>query len=454
MFVEPQSPSAGGPPDRLGSGDEFDALSLGEIERRIGRLAADINAATCRWLLLVAEFDRRAGHERFGFVSCASWLAWRCSLTGRAAREQLRVARCLSGLPRIRAAFETGRLSYSKVRALTRVAEVSMEAELLELAEHASAAQLERIVRGYRRATTNDAVLAQERRHLSTRWEEDGTLSVRGSLPGEEGALLLKALEIAHAELREEDLADAAADGRERSSIPRRTNADALLALAESAIASGVRPAAGGDRHQVVVHVDVAAQEANPGDAGGTLADGVTIAPETTRRLACDASVVTLVERAGEPVSVGRKTRTVPPSLRRALRSRDGGCRFPGCERDRYVDAHHIEHWARGGETSLDNLVELCRHHHRLVHEGGFSVELRGAELVFRRPGGRIIEATPRLPAAQALAGSRDGAADPFPLSAGESMDLDLAVWGLACRWERAGSGSNEAIRFSDSLPP
>jgi hypothetical protein len=374
MFVEPTSPPIGSQAGQRGRDAGLEGLSLGQLERRIAHLAADINAATCRWLLLIAEFDRRCGHERSGFVSCSSWLAWRCSLTARAAREQLRVARSLAELPRIRAAFGSGRLSYSKVRALTRVAGPAMEAELLELAEHASAAQLERIVRGYRRATAEDAELARERRHLSTRWEDDGTLSVRGNLPGEEGALLLKALELVRARLRDEDLADAAADGRERSKLPRRSNADALLALAESAIASGVSPAAGGDRHQVVVHVDVAAPGAGAGDGAGTLEDGVTIAPETTKRLACDASIVTLVERAGEPVSVGRKTRSVPPSLRRALRKRDGGCRFRGCGRGRYVDAHHIEHWAEGGATSLDNLVQLCRHHHRLVHEGGFTV--------------------------------------------------------------------------------
>ena len=81
-----------------------------------------------------------------------------------------------------------------------------------------------------------------------------------------------------------------------------------------------------------------------------------------------------LLERAGRPLSVGRKTRSVPPALRRALASRDRGCRFPGCTNHRTVDAHHIQHWANGGATSLDNLVQLCRHHHRLLHEGGYTV--------------------------------------------------------------------------------
>jgi hypothetical protein len=95
--------------------------------------------------------------------------------------------------------------------------------------------------------------------------------------------------------------------------------------------------------------------------------------------------------RAGRPLSVGRKTRSIPPALRRALRTRDRGCRFPGCTSSCSVDAHHIEHWADGGATSLDNLVELCHHHHRLLHEGDYTVSTSGTGFVFRRPDGREL---------------------------------------------------------------
>jgi hypothetical protein len=97
-------------------------------------------------------------------------------------------------------------------------------------------------------------------------------------------------------------------------------------------------------------------------------------------------------------LSVGRKTRTIPPALRRALRSRDRGCRFPGCTSSCSVDAHHVEHWANGGQTSLENLVELCRHHHRLIHEGGYTVTKAGKRFVFRRPDGRELRRMPRPP--------------------------------------------------------
>jgi hypothetical protein len=164
--------------------------------------------------------------------------------------------------------------------------------------------------------------------------------------------------------------------------------------MADTVLTTGAMERRGGDRFQVVVHVDTEALRSGDGDA--ELPDGTPLTAEAARRLTCDASLVPLLERAGKPLSVGRKTRSIPPALRRALASRDRGCRFPGCNSTRGIDAHHIEHWADGGTTSIDNLVELCRHHHRLLHEGGYSVSGRGGRLVFRRPDGRELRAVPR----------------------------------------------------------
>jgi hypothetical protein len=122
------------------------------------------------------------------------------------------------------------------------------------------------------------------------------------------------------------------------------------------------------------------------------LKDGHVLAIETARRLACDASLVGLVEdENGEPLNVGRKTRSISPALNRALRSRDGGCRFPGCDRRLFVEGHHVVHWANGGETKLSNLILLCGFHHGLVHEGGFGLEVTDGVFVFTRPDGSII---------------------------------------------------------------
>jgi hypothetical protein len=217
------------------------------------------------------------------------------------------------------------------------------------------------------------------------------------------------------------------------SAEPRPTNADALAAVADSALAAVGGGRSGGERHQVVLHVDEAALS-GAGAGGCELADGPAIAPETARRLACDSSVVRVSERGGDALSVGRKTRSIPSALRRALQRRDRGCRFPGCENRRFVDAHHVRHWAHGGETRLDNLVLLCRRHHRLVHESGYSVEpVWGDELRFRDPSGAPIPGIPRPPPGdldRLLEANRRLVvdADTYKSGAGDRMDLDLTV--------------------------
>lgn len=432
--------------------------SIAELGREITQLASHIHAATCRWLALIAEFDAREGWADWGCRSCAEWVSWRCGVAPVAAREHVRVARRLAELPLVRAAFAEGRLSYSKVRALTRVEEVEREQDLLELASHATAAQLERLVRAYR------GVVAVERaahdghadRWLTWDYDDDGSVRLRGRLPAEEGALVIAALEAAREQARTEATttrasAEAQASGEASGAgesaageagvvdasaeAPRLTaaeaRADALVAMAETLLATGPAARHGGDRHQVVVHVDAATLRGRTRGDRCELDSGAPLAAETARRLACDAAVVPLIERAGQPLSVGRKTRSIPPALRRALASRDRGCRFPGCTADRFVDAHHIQHWAHGGATSLENLVQLCRHHHRLLHEGGYAVGEDEGRLTFRRPDGRRVVACPRPPRGHP---DRLGTPRAIPpdacrsLSEGQRMDLDMAV--------------------------
>ena len=187
------------------SNADLEALSVERLEDEICELAAHIWAATCRWLCLLAEFDRREGWKESACVSCAQWLSWRCGLAPGAAREQLRVARRLSELPKIRAAFARGELSYSKVRAVTRVASAKTEEDLLMLAQHATAAQLERLVRTYRGIVVSE--IAEQNRSYRERelvwfWDDDGSLVIHGRLPAEDGALLLRALEAGRHELR------------------------------------------------------------------------------------------------------------------------------------------------------------------------------------------------------------------------------------------------------------
>ena len=157
--------------------------------------------------------------------------------------------------------------------------------------------------------------------------------------------------------------------------------------MAREALSGGGESTGVQDNYQVVVHVDASALNGKGGEADLPLS--------TVRRLCCDGGVVSLVEDAdGEPLNVGRKQRTVPTSIKRALLARDRRCTFPGCHHERFVDAHHIVHWAEGGETSLDNLTLVCTHHHRLLHEGGFSIQRhRDGRHYFARPDGRPVEA-------------------------------------------------------------
>ena len=446
-------------------------LPLELIEREITQLASHIHAATCRWLGLVAEFDRREGWAQWGCRSCAHWISWRCSIAPVAAREHVRVARRLERLPLIRAAFARGELSYSKVRALSRVEDVEREEELLGLARDATAAQLERILRAYRGVVAVETVAAgaPPDRYLSWREDDDGALLLRARLPAEEGALVLAALRAAEERLALGDgaepeqgptpihdtrpagatdwCADAAAAGNgalegagEGASAEAPTlsarRADALVLMADTLLADGAAQRTA-DRFQVVVHVDADMLRDNSSAGRCETETGAPLAVETARRLACDAGIVPLLEQGGQPLSVGRKTRAVPPALRRALASRDRGCRFLGCHERRFVDAHHLQHWARGGHTALENLVQLCRHHHRLLHEGGFTVTGDpDGRLCFRRPDGRPVPAVPTQPPGCAGELARQHrrrtlaiAADAcVPGWAGERLDLGAAV--------------------------
>ncbi len=381
------------------------------VAQEIVDLAGRLAATTCRWLLLIAEFDRRCGWHEAGQRSCAEWVAWHCAVAPGLAREHVRVARGLESLPRTTALFARGELSYSKVRALTRLDDVEQEEEVLRLAAHATAGQLERIVAGFRgvAAQERDAHEARAGRFLALRPREDGTVEIRGRLAAEEAAVLEAALD----EFRRQLRAEGPAPGTEPGELPeaepddaplwreqdrqRATSVDALVRLADAALAAGVaRGRTAPERHQVVVHVELGSGTVAPPPA--RLPDGTALAPTVLRRLCCDGTTTTLLEREGTAIDVGRRARTVPPAMRRAVTARDGGCRFPGCQATQHLDAHHVEHWLDGGATSADNLTLLCRRHHTALHEGGFTIAAgEGGEHVYRRPDGRELPRHPAL---------------------------------------------------------
>jgi len=455
-----------------GSSSPSASLSLAELEAQITELAGHLNAANYRWLALIAEFDRRRGWSDGKLPSCAHWLNFKCGLNLGAAREKVRVAHALVGLPKIAASMARGELSYSKVRALSRVACAATEEGLLMIALHGTAYHVERVVQGYRRAQEAQELSReaqqQANRSLTHEFAEDGSLMLKARLPAVAGALVLKALEAALEGLPKAVISAEVAEERPIPYSARR--ADALGALAEGFLAKSEACSSSADHYQVVVHVD--AETLRERTAGRCeIEQGPSLPAETARRVACDASVLRVLEDPnGEPLDVGRKTRTIPAAIRRALNSRDGGCRFPGCTYSRYVDAHHIKHWADGGETKLSNLVTLCRLHHRLVHEGEILIEtLPGGGWRFVHPDGRHFELIRRSRAASCEGGEPDEGSGSYeanglerthaalglhidPRTAatrwrGERMDYELGVWVLCDRAERARRARTRSMR-------
>ena len=192
------------------------------------------------------------------------------------------------------------------------------------------------------------------------------------------------------------------------------SRADGVVALAESYLAGNEATGNGGERFQVMLHVD---QEplAPDGVLAGTLDDGTRVSAETLRRVACDCGLVA-VTGAGADLNIGRRSRSIPPALRRVLALRDRGCCFPGCTHDRFLHGHHIQNWLHGGETSVENISLLCTAHHHLVHEGAWSVaRTPDGALSFTAPDGRVLPPVPaarptRIPSCSCANGPRSAA--------------------------------------------
>jgi len=365
--------------------NESHLVPIDQLDEAIVNLASRINQGTYELLVLVRQFDERVGWLKWGFESCADWLHWRCDFSLCTAREKVRVAHALKTQPCVASAFASGTLSYSKARLLTRVVTPANENQLVRFAEKTTTARVAARCIELRYGTI-ESVDETNRAHATRslriyRDRERGVMTFTIELPVETGELLEKAI------------------GRARDATACETpelvddrwsaqQADGIVAMANAYLAgNGDKNAATADNYTVTVHVDQSALANGAGRSGLPL--------ESVKRLCCDGDAVVIVEDdTGEPLSVGRKTRTVPTAIKRALEARDRGCSFPGCKNKRFVDAHHVQHWSAGGETSIDNLMLLCSRHHRLVHEGGYRIERDYQDRwFFKRPDGLAVPA-------------------------------------------------------------
>jgi hypothetical protein len=403
----------------------LEGMSTPDLESELLGLAGHIAAAECRFLHLLAEFDARDGWVGDGIRSCAHWLSWRAGMDRRTAIERLRVARALRNLPRIGEAFAAGRISYSKVRAITRItgsdsatltriaAEIAAgdsdlqnttvadpqtaERVLLNLALCGTASHVETVVRAVRRRHTPPPDTAA-RRSLSWRWDDDGSLVVRGRFTPEAGAAFIAAIEALVPSCTPsthpvppppDDLDERAREQEPGPAIDRvaARRADALLTLVRGDEESGAVVERGAP--QVIVHLDATTGTAR-------LQDGPEIPTATAVRLSCDARAQLLLsDRRRNRMYLGRSRRLATPAQIAALTVRDGqGCQFPGCTHSQYLHAHHVRSWLFGGRTDLDNLILVCSYHHQLIHDHGYRIRWRSGRWEFHRPDGTPLPTT------------------------------------------------------------
>ena len=380
-----------------------DELTLDELGSRIVGMSGRLAAATCRWLLLVAGFDEREGYVRFGLHSTAYWLSHHCGISRRTAVEHVRVARALAAFPQLAAQMSAGRLSYSQVRAISRVprpGEHQVVDDVIVAAQHGTAAQLETLIHGMRFADRHDHPVP-EPEFVRSGWSPTGKRRVSARLEPEHGALLDAALaKVARAE--------------------GITSAQALVRMAEwaMAIVADERPAPrelrGDERAALVIHVDTDTYPAeNPANAGqprsaerepdskadsdapaGRVAAGPGLSQEVIERLACAGRVrLSVHDRRGNPLDLGRSSRMVSKKQFRALLQRDKHCTHPGCTSTRNLEGHHVRHWLHGGRTDMDNLTLLCEAHHHAHHDGEFYLVADGPQRwrFFRADGRELL---------------------------------------------------------------
>jgi len=441
----------------------------------IALCAARLHCVEHELLTNIRQFDELKGWSKQGSRSASEWLTWRIGIGRVAAREKVRVAVALGSLPKIDAALARGELSYCKVRALTRIADVGTEDLLLAQAHGTTGAELERICSGFRKVMGGPPT-DEEHRTVRRRFIQDGTVQIEMRLLPDEAERVWQALTEQRralalppipadgtdtdAEFATEHEHETATICSEGASAEAPTMADAAVAIAERVLAdAGTRDTSGADRRLLFVHLSERFLPGSADQADDTsripahepwkaeLQDGTAILGESLLRLACDSGLlVAKTDAKGHVLDLGRRRRTVSPALMRALRLRDRGCRFPGCNQRAFVDAHHIEHWAHGGATCLDNVMLVCGRHHLAVHEGGFRVtQGEDGELVFFDPDGALIPPIAPLPPSPSPAevirrlaarGQRVHAHTTQPHGRGWSVDLHGCVSALYRRRE------------------
>ncbi len=458
--------------------DDPRQLSTDALAERIRVAASEQTAHQAWWFSLIAEFDRREGHLDFGMRSCAEFLSWWCGLDVRTAREQMRVIRKLQGLPRVRAEFEAGRLTYSKVRALTRAADANNESMLVALAGDLTATQLERVVGALESAHERLMQSDDDRRRTQcgvTRWVDELGLVHHEVVSAPEQAGLVDAalgfgadnlFQMAKSAAKEKKSTDDGADENvvpvPRPSVSRR-RLDALLWVLQRGLINAQRTdLVDESRYLVMLHVREG-QAMVTDDGKVDLGNGLAVTPRTLRRLGCGGLIQGMLHGVdGKPLDFGDRVRLATRNQRIALEAMYPTCEIPGCDVPfAWCEVHHVVPWEDGGPTDMDNLRPRCSFHHHLVHEGGWRevLGIDGRTVLIRPDGTREVgpaptmEAVPVSPAALVYANRGRGGTPlgPTALSSlgGHARGERLSTWGLSVIIESLlaldGSGGRRA---------
>ena len=420
--------------------------AVAAVEARVAELMGVINSATAELVATIAEVERSGWWEGWGIRSLEHWVTWRCGVSWPHARRLVGLARALPELPAVRGVFGAGSLSEDQAVVVARHATPATDAAAAELAPWLTVPQLGRAMScipqpapepvaevDAERQPDNET---RERCRVSFGHRDDGSWWLRALLAPDVGAVVEQALTAARdAEFRDRhphlDGGDVRAEATTRDGV---SWADALARLAatgldtlEQGTAGGGRP--GGERFQVLVHIDADRETPTALHLGPLLPAGVD------HLVTCDATVRAVIERSGQPVALGRRRRTVPRRLRHLVEQRDGGCRIYGCGARHHLHIHHLVHWAAGGATNPDNLLCLCPAHHRLVHLGRLFITgdpTRPDGLVFTDDHGRrLTPARARPPnATPAAAVRRLGLPAPlYQNPVGEPLDTWAITW-------------------------
>jgi Domain of unknown function (DUF222)/HNH endonuclease len=385
-------------------GESIDGVSTDELGADLIDIRRACDRLEAEFLRRLHRFDRAHGGLAEG-VSTVSWLPVSSGMTAKAAAYRVHLARTLGELPAALDSARAGRASFGNVAMIAHLAgDVGVELVkpyediLVGAAETLEPRDMRVVAQDTRLRLDPDGVLADDNHAHERRWLEcdqtyGGVFVLRGQFDAEGGAVLKTAIDA---------LSHGMSRGEERSASQRR--ADALVDMASAQLRCGDHRDVHGQRPHLTVTVSARTLRSDTVRAGANAQPaelrGVgPIHPETARRIACDA-VRTEVKVAAPaddaawtsrapslPLSVGRATRTIPAHLRTALVLRDRGCRFSGCDRPpAWTDGHHIIHWSDGGPTEPDNLVSLCRSHHRRVHEEGWRLHIADGIAVVEPP--------------------------------------------------------------------